>query len=129
MQKFRLPNIIEHLTHGPDPDLAPKNATLEILIPLWSGRRCGSSGATPIPCTGYLKITPLKSLTSSLFWWKTFMAQGGKFKLSGFLFLFWYLYLVVYKCKYIQAKSLIITICNKFAKKLEPENLWFTVII
>ena len=46
----------------PEPDLASKNATNVILIPPESPRRPRSDDATLITCTGYLQITPPKSL-------------------------------------------------------------------
>ena len=50
-------------------DLAFFNPTNVIFIPSWPGSRRGSSDVTPVTCTGYHKITPLKSLQRhSLFW-------------------------------------------------------------
>ena len=63
---YNLENLIR-TTERPALDLASKNPTNVIHIPPEPGRRRGSNGATPITCTGYLKVTPLKSLTSSLF--------------------------------------------------------------
>ena len=62
-------NLLLDTAVSPD-DLPPKNATYVILIPPESPRRPRSDDATLITCTGYLQITPPKSLWRHLLWAK-----------------------------------------------------------